>query len=462
MPETFEDFLDANVERHFAEVCAALRFPSVSALPDHRADLVATAQWIVERLHAVGVPEVELLQAGGHPVVFGRWIVDPQQPVAMVYGHYDVQPVDPLELWVTGPFEPTVRDGLLFARGAADNKGNIVAVIQAVEALVRTGAAGCPPVNLLFFFEGEEEIGSPTVVEAVRGALARMACDVVISCDGVMYAADKPSLTISSKGMLGGEIVVRTAAADLHSGLYGAAAPNAVQVLAQLLGSLHTSAGAVAVSGFYEQARAVSAAERAETALVPFDETEFLAGTGAAAVWGEPGYSVLERLWLRPTLDLNGIGGGFQGAGSKTVTPCEARAKFSCRLVSGQQPDAVMEQIRRHIALHTPPWAQAVVEARKDTAAAFEIRRNHPTLLAAAGVLRDLYGKEPLYIRLGGTLPIAETFVNLLGAEMVFFSWEQTDNNLHAPNESVRLSDLAMARRAWCALLTRLAGHAMK
>ena len=229
MPEAFEDFLNENVERHFAEVCAALRFPSVSALPDHRADLVATAQWIVERLHAVGVPEVELLQAGGHPVVFGRWIVDPQQPVAMVYGHYDVQPVDPLELWVTGPFEPTVRDGLLFARGAADNKGNIVAVIQAVEALVRTGAAGCPPVNLLFFFEGEEEIGSPTVVEAVRGALARMACDVVISWDGVMYAADKPSLTISCKGMLGGEIVVRTAAADLHSGLYGAVAGRRVR-----------------------------------------------------------------------------------------------------------------------------------------------------------------------------------------------------------------------------------------
>lgn len=462
MPVTFEQYLDEHAERHFEEVCAALKFASVSALPKHRDDLVATANWIAARLRAIGVPEVELLQAGGHPLVFGRWISNPGQPVAMVYGHYDVQPVDPLELWVTGPFEPTVRDGFLYARGAADNKGNVVSVIQAVEALVRTSATGCPPVNVMFFFEGEEEIGSPTVIELVRDGRVHMACDVVISADGVMYAADKPSLTLSTKGMLGGEIVVCTAASDLHSGLYGAATPNAVQVLVQLLATLHTDTGAVAVEGFYDRARVISVVERAETALVPFSEAEFLAGSGASASWGEPEYSVLERLWLRPTLDLNGIWGGFQGAGSKTVTPCEARAKFSCRLVAGQQPAAIMEQIKRHIVLHTPPWARAEVEDRKDTAAAFEIRRNHPTLLAAAGVLRDVYGKEPLYIRLGGSIPVAETFLNLLGAEMVFFSWEQTDNNLHAPNESVRLSDLAIARRAWCMLLTRLAGGVLK
>jgi acetylornithine deacetylase/succinyl-diaminopimelate desuccinylase-like protein len=411
-------------------------------------------------MRSIGVPEVELLEGGGHPLVFGRWLVQPGAPTAMIYGHYDVQPPDPLELWQTGPFEPTVRDGNLYARGAADNKGNVVAVLQAVEALVRTG--GKPPVNLVFFFEGEEEIGSPTVSAIVRAERERLACDVVISADGVMYGVDHPSLTLSTKGMLKGEIHLRTSEHDLHSGLYGAATPNAVQSMAQLLATLHTKDGAVAVEGFYDQARALSDAERAETAEVPFEEAVFLAESGAKATWGEPRYTVLERLWLRPQLDLNGMWGGFQGSGSKTVTPCEAHAKFTCRLVAGQEPAEILRLIRAHVERHCPAWVTAEVTGGEGSAYAFEIRRDHPTLLAAAATLRELYGKEPLKIRLGGTLPIAEVFQHELGAEMVFFAWEQPDNNLHAPNEFVRLSDLATARRAWCALLTRLAGGPMK
>jgi acetylornithine deacetylase/succinyl-diaminopimelate desuccinylase-like protein len=458
---TYEHYLSEHAERHLDEVKAALRFPSVSALPQHKNDLRATANWVADRLRAIGVPEVELLEGGGHPLVWGRWTVEPGAQTAMVYGHYDVQPPDPLDLWVTGPFEPTTRDGFLYARGAADNKGNVVTVIQAVEALAQTGG-GNPPVNLVFFFEGEEEIGSPTVGGIVRAEKARLAADVVISADGVMYGVDDPSLTLSTKGMAKGEIRLRTAAHDLHSGLYGAATPNAVQSMAQLLATLHTKEGAVAVAGFYDQARVVSERERTETAAVPFDEAAFLAESGAKATWGEPGYSVLERLWLRPQLDLNGMWGGFQGAGSKTVTPCEAHAKFTCRLVAGQEPDEIIRLIAAHIERHCPPWATATVEETGGACHAFEIRRDHPTLLAATAVLRELYGKEPLHIRLGGTLPIAEVFLDELGAEMVFFSWEQPDNNLHAPNESVRLSDLATARRAWCALLTRLTGSPLK
>ena len=462
MTAAFEQFLQDNDARHLEEVSQALRFPSVSALPQYREDMRAAAEWLAALMRRIGVPEVELIDGGGHPLVFGRWDAYPGAPAAMVYGHYDVQPPDPLDLWETGPFDPAVRDGKLYARGAADNKGNVVAVLQALEALVRTSADGKPPVNLVFFFEGEEEIGSPTVAPITRANRPRLACDVVISADGVMYGVDDPSLTLSTKGMVKGEIRLRTADRDLHSGLYGAATPNAVQSMAQLLATLHTPEGAVAVTGFYDQARPLSEVERRETAEVPFDEAAFLAESGAKATWGEPGNSVLERLWLRPTLDLNGMWGGFQGAGSKTVTPCEAHAKFTCRLVAGQDPAEILRLIRAYVERHCPPWATAEVTGGDGSALAFEIRRDHPTLLAAAEVLRELYGKEPLNIRLGGTLPIAEVFQKELGAEMVFFSWEQSDNNLHAPNEYVRLSDLAIARRAWCMLLTRLAGRVMK
>lgn len=462
MSSTYEQFLAENQDRHLDEVKEALRFPSVSALPEYRDGIRAAAAWVAGRLRAIGVPDVKLIEGGGHPLVSGRWIVTEGAPTAMVYGHYDVQPPDPLDLWVTGPFEPTVRDGFLYARGAADNKGNVVAVIQAIEALVKSSPDGKPPVNLAFFFEGEEEIGSPTVPALVRGNLERMACDVVISADGVMYSVDDPSLTLSTKGMLKGEIHIRTAKSDLHSGLYGASTPNAVQTMSQLAGTLHTKEGAVAVAGFYDSARQISEIERKETAEVPFSEEQFLADTGAPALWGEPGYTVLERLWLRPTLDLNGIWGGFQGSGSKTVTPCEAHAKFTCRLVDGQEPDEVLRQIQAHIAAHCPAWAKAEVIGTGGSCHAFEIRRDHPTLVAAGEVLEELYGKAPLKIRLGGTLPIAEVFQQELGADMVFFSWEQSDNNLHAPNESVRLSDLALARRGWCALLTKLAGSPLK
>lgn len=462
MTVTFEQFLADNADRHLEEVKTALRFPSVSALPRHRDDMRTTANWVAGLLRIIGVPEVELLEGGGHPLVFGRWIVDPAAPVAMVYGHYDVQPPDPLDLWVTGPFEPTVRDGFLYARGAADNKGNVVAVIQAVEALVRTSPSGIPPVNLSFFFEGEEEIGSPTVGALVRSNLDKMACDVVISADGVMYGVDDPSLTLSTKGMLKGEIHVRTAKSDLHSGLYGASTPNAVQAMAKMLATLHTDQGAVAVDGFYDSARQITEFERSETAKVPLDESTFLSEIGATALWGEPGYTVLERLWLRPTLDLNGSWGGFQGSGSKTVTPCEAHAKFTCRLVAGQDPAEILRLFQAHVSRHSPASASFEVIGGEGSCKAFEIERNHPTLIAAADVITELYRKEPLNIRLGGTLPIAEVFHDELGADMVFFSWEQSDNNLHAPNESVRLSDLEIARRAWCTLLTRLAGEPMK
>jgi acetylornithine deacetylase/succinyl-diaminopimelate desuccinylase-like protein len=456
----YDDLLAEREGRHIDEIVELLRIPSVSALPAHREDMVRAAEWLAERLRRLGVPEVDLLDGDVAPVVWGRWIVDPGAPVALVYGHYDVQPADPFDLWRTPPFEPETRDGALYARGAADDKGTTMVAIQAIEALC--SAHGQPPLNLAFFIEGEEEIGSPSAESIVARERERLACDVVISADGVMFSPDRPSLTLSTKGMLKGEIHLRTAAADQHSGLVGNAIANAVQVLAKLLSTFHSDHGAVVVQGFHDGARPISPEERAETEAVPFDQAAFLEAAGATALWGDPAYSPYERMWLRPTIDFNGVWGGFQGEGTKTVTPCEAHAKFTCRLVAGQEPLRVLDAIRAHVARHCPPWAKAVVTGGGGSSAAFEIRRDHPVLSAAAEVMTELAGVAPYRIRLGGTLPIAEIFQRQLRADMVFYAWEMPDNNLHAPNEFARLSDYRTGRRAWCDLLTRLPGQPLK
>ena len=455
-PETWATYLAQHEARHLDELVTFLRIPSVSALPTHRADVETAATWVADRLRSAGVPNVEIIPTGGHPLVYGRWHVADDRPTALIYAHYDVQPPDPLDLWESPPFAPVIRDGRLYARGAADDKAGLVIAITAVEALAR--AQGGPPINLVFFFEGEEEIGSPNLPALVRAERERLACDAVVSADGSMYGPDAPSLTVSTKGLAGCQVDLRTADTDLHSGEYGAAVPNAVQAMAQLAASFHTPEGRVAVAGFYDRVRELPAEERAEIAAVPFDEAAFLQGTGATALWGEPGYSPLERRWARPTLDLNGLWGGFQGAGAKTVTPCEAHVKITCRLVPDQEPAEIVALLEQHVAEHCPPGAQATVTPLPGAARPFAIRRDNPALLAAASVLRELFAKEPLITRSGGTLPVAEVFQQELGADMVFFAWSMPDCNAHAPNEWFRLEDFERGRRAYCAYLTALAG----
>ncbi|ACM06649.1 dipeptidase [Thermomicrobium roseum] len=448
-------YLAEHEAEHLQALGDLLRIPSVSALPQHQADVQRAAEWVAARLRAIGVPEVRLLETERNPIVFGHWPVDPSLPTALVYGHYDVQPPDPLELWETPPFEPTLRDGRLYARGASDDKGNLFAALCGIEALVRI--IGHPPINLKFFFEGEEEIGSPSMAAAIRQYRELLACDVVISADGGMYGHDQPSLTLSSKGICACQVDLRTAATDMHSGQYGAVIANAVQTLVQLAATFHTPDGRVAVAGFYDKVRELSPEERAEIAAVPFDPDEFLANVGAKALWGEPGYTPLERAWARPTLDLNGFWGGFQGEGIKTVTPCEAHLKITCRLVPDQDPEEILDLIERHVQAHCPPWAEVRVTRFPGSARPFAIRRDHPALAAAREVLRELYGKEPLMTRVGGTIPVAELFQRELGADMLFFAWGMPDNRVHAPNESYRLEDFRTMARAYVRLLPRLA-----
>ena len=455
MANACDQYLRDHEGEHLDQLKELLRIPSVSALPQHRDDVLRAAEWVAGHLRAIGVPDVALLPTAGNPVVFGAWIVDPSKPTAMVYGHYDVQPPDPLDLWLTPPFEPTERDGKLYARGASDDKGNLFVALKGLEAVVAT--QGRPPVNLKFFFEGEEEVGSPSLPVFVHAERERLACDFIISADGSMFAPDRPSLTLASKGLAACQINVRTASGDMHSGQFGAAVPNAVQAIIQLAASFHTPDGRVAVEGFYDTVRDLTPEDRAELAAVPLDEEEYRQRVGARALWGEPGYRAIERTSARPTLDLNGVWGGFQGAGIKTVTPAEAHVKVTCRLVPEQEPGQILELIERHVARHCPPTATCTVDRFAGSARPFKISREHPALQKANVVLGDLYDRDPLMVRLGGTLPVADIFQRELGADIIFFAWGMPDSQVHAPNESFRLDSFRQAPRAWCAYLNALA-----
>ncbi|MGE3796492.1 MAG: dipeptidase [Thermomicrobiales bacterium] len=442
-------------EAHLAELFAFLRIPSVSALPEHAEDVRAAAEWVVRRLEKAGVPEVELLETGGHPLVVGRWRVDPGKPTAMIYAHYDVQPPDPLDLWESPPFEPEIRDGKIYARGAGDDKAGLLTTILAVEALA--AAHGAPPINLVFFFEGEEEISSPSVAPYLRANASSVNADFVISADGMMLDENTPSIMISTKGVVGCEIVLRTASTDMHSGLYGGSVRNAAQAMSVLAASFHEESGRVAVSGFYNAVNDPTDRERQELDAVPFDQSAYFGQVGATELWGEPGFYPLERLWLRPTLDINGLWSGFQGSGSKTVTPAEAHLKITCRLVPDQDPAEILELLEEHAIAHCPMGATLEFMRRDGWALPYAIDRQHPALVAAEDTLRDFFGKDPAVIRIGGTIPIAQDFKSALDADLIFFAWSLPGCNAHAPNEWYRLEDFRIGAVATCEYLERLA-----
>ncbi len=448
-------WFDAHETEHLDELFEFLRIPSVSALPEHAGDVRRAAEWVAARMRKSGIPEVEILETGGHPLVFGRWQVDDSKPTALLYAHYDVQPPDPLDLWETAPFEPTVRDGRIYARGAGDDKAGLFMTLMAVEALAQKH--GQPPINLVFFFEGEEEVGSPSISPYLTAHADRFACDVVISADGMMWGEDQYSLILSSKGMAGGQIDIITADSDAHSGIYGGGIANAARSTARIAASFHDANGKVAVEGFYDRVVPITEQEAADIEAVPFDEQAFLGTIGITVPTGEADYSTLERLWMRPTLDINGIWSGFQGEGSKTVTPAQGHIKFTCRLVPDQDSHEINELIRLHVERHLPAGARAEFQFKTGSARPFSISRDNPYMVAAAETLREVGGKDPVYTRTGGTIPIAEVFKTHLGAEMVFFAFSIETCNAHAPNEWFRLEDLRNGPVATVRYLERLA-----
>lgn len=423
--------LDARRDAHVEQLCDLLRIPSVSTDPAHAGDVRRAATFLRDDLAAHGF-EARLLETDGHPAVLAKRTVDGDAPTVLIYGHYDVQPPEPLEGWRHDPFEPHLEDGALVARGASDDKGQIFAHVKGVQALF--DAEPDTPVNVTFLIEGEEEVGSLHLADAIRAHRDALAADVVVVSDGAMLAGPTPTLTYGLKGMAYLEVRVRSADRDLHSGAYGGGVPNAALALARILAGLKDADGRITVPGFYDDVRELSDVEHARFAEVPFDEAAFREGIGVRATPGEPGRGLLERLWARPTLDVNGLGGGFQGDGSKTVIPAEAMAKVSCRLVPDQDPDAIADAVEAHVRALAPDDVEVDV-IRHATAPWALADLDGAAVRAAAEAIRRVDGRDPAYVRTGGTIPVVAEFQATLGADVVLLDMGLEDDRVHAPNE---------------------------
>ncbi len=421
--------------------------PSVSTDPAHAADMEAAARWVAAELAASGPIAVRTIETHGNPVVYGEWLGAPGKLTVLVYGHYDVQPPDPLEKWHSPPFAPTVRDGRLYARGVSDDKGPMLIPLKVAEAFF--AVEGALPINVKFMFEGEEEIGSPSLDAFIREHKDLLAADVVISADGAMWRSNEPSLTVATRGIAELEFTLTGAAKDLHSGRHGGGVANPLHAMAQLVASLHHPDGRIAIAGFYDSVRDLSAEDRAALAALPFDEAAYLAQIGAPAGFGEAGYTMLERQWTRPTLEINGMWGGYQGPGQKTVIPSEAHAKITCRLVPDQDPREVVALITRHLESNVPPGTRLSVSPGDHGTRAGHIAIDHPALKAAEAALHAVYGVRPLMVRMGATVPIMELFKRNMGLDTVFFSFSTADEDYHAPNEFFRVHRLHEGLEAW-------------
>ena len=452
MSADVEAHFAARVDRYVALLCDFCAIPSVSTQPAHKADVERAARFAAERLRAAGLGEVAVHPTAGHPVVTGAWHADDAAPTVLVYGHYDVQPPEPLDLWSTPPFEPTVRDDRLYARGASDDKGPLLIPIVVAEAFL--AVRGRLPVNLKFVIEGEEESGSPHFEDAVAALGDRLAADLVLSADGAMWRPDLPSVTVASRGMLALEVTVEGAAKDLHSGRHGGSAPNPLHALATLAASLHDPDGGIAVAGFYESALPPDPAILRTIEAAGFDAGRYFTEIGARPPDPLPtGAELLRRQWLEPTLELNGIHGGYGGAGTKTVIPARASAKITCRLVAGQQPDRVFDAIRRHLERTCPAGFRLEVTRHGPGSAAAALPPDLPALGVTEDVLEGLWGVRPLRVAMGATIPIGGIFRRTLGIETVFFSFSTADEDYHAPNEFFRLKSFRDGLVAWARVL---------
>ena len=446
--------LESRHEHILAQLVEFASIPSVSTDPAHAADVRAASEWVALELARAGPLTVRTMPTPGNPIVYGEWVGAPGKLTVLVYGHYDVQPADPIEKWHSAPFTPTVRDGRLYARGVSDDKGPMLIPIGVAKSFFEV--MGALPINVKFLFEGEEEVGSPSLDFFIRDNPKLLAADVVVSADGAMWRIEEPSLTVSSRGLVGLEIALSGAAKDLHSGRHGGSVANPLHAIAQLIASLHEPSGRVAVSGFYDDVCELATEERAAIAALPFDEAAYLAQVGAPAAFGEPGYSTLERQWTRPTLEVNGVWGGYTGPGQKTVIPTEAHAKITCRLVPDQDPARILALVIAHLERHVPPGTRLSITPESHGARAAHIAADHFALAIASDALHATYGVRPLIVRMGGTVPIAELFQRHMGLDTVFFSFSTADEDYHAPNEFFRVHRLHEGLEAWARYWQRL------
>lgn len=425
-----------NAERFLDRLKDYLKIPSISTDPQHKTEIERAAEWTAEQIKDIGMENVNIYPTDGHPIVYGEHLqAGEDAPTILVYGHYDVQPADPLDLWESGPFDPQIRGENLYARGASDMKGQVLAAINALEAVA---SAGDVPVNLKFLIEGEEEIGSPNLGRFISDHKNLLSADYALNPDTGMIAADKPTITYGLRGLAYFELRLYGPDHDLHSGLYGGVVHNPAQVLSELIAGMHDEQGRITLPGFYDKVQQLSEEERAELARLPMDELFYLKQTGAPALWGEEGYTPIERVGARPTLEVNGILSGFTGEGSKTVLPARAMAKISCRLVPDQDPEAVHQQLLDYLQAHAPDTVR--YEVIKLAGGKSSISDRHsPGINAMQKAQEAVWGRKPMFRREGGSVPVVGQFQDLLGLESINCGFGLPDDNLHSPNEKQHL-----------------------
>lgn len=451
----WKEILLENKERYVEELVDLLRIPSISAAGAHVDDCKRCAEWVATRLKRAGVENVKVSPTGPHACVYGDWLHASGKPTVLIYGHFDVQPPDPLDLWDSPPFAPVIKEGRIYSRGAADMKGNLMLSLIAVEAML--AANGALPVNVKFLLEGQEEVGSRDLQPYVAAHREELACDVVLTPDGAQWTEEQPAMWMGFKGLCACQIDIETAGMDMHSGIYGGAVPNAVHALVELIGTLRNDKGEILVDGFYDQVAPLTPGERAKINEIPFDPDHYKAEIGVDALVGEPGYSTYERAWARPTLEVNGIWGGYQGDGVKTVIPAKAHAKITCRLVANQEPEDVLDVIEAHIGRHVPAGARVTFTRSAGSARPYSMSSDHPAVTAIAEVLTDFYGRPPYFARMGGSLPITDMFLQELGAYTIDVGFAQEDERMHSPNEFLRLADYERGQIIYGLVLEKLA-----
>ena len=430
-----------------------LRIPSVSTLSEHKGDVQRCAEWVADQLRNMGLTNVQILPTAGHPVVFGEWLQAADKPTVLMYGHYDVQPVDPLNEWHSGPFEPSIRGDYIYARGASDMKGQGHAFMKALEALLQNGEL---EVNVKVFFEGEEEIGSPSLPAFIAEHKDLLKSDFVLNCDSGIMGIDQPSMIYGLRGLAYFELWVYTASQDLHSGTFGGSIYNPGQALADLIAGMHDKKGKITLPGFYDKVRKLTGKERRQLAKLPYDEATWLGITGAPGLHGEKGYSTVERVGARPTLEVNGLLSGFTGEGSKTVLPAKAMAKISCRLIPDQDPDEVEQQLRQYLAANAPSTIRWELKALAGSKGALT-PTDTPYMKAASKALQKTFGVKPVYELGGGSVPIVIMLKEQLGVDSVLLGFGMRDDNIHGPNEHQHLPTYFKGIETYIRFLANLA-----
>jgi acetylornithine deacetylase/succinyl-diaminopimelate desuccinylase-like protein len=428
------DFININRDRYLEELKALLAIPSISALPEHAADVTRCAEWCADEMRRIGLQNVRLIPTPGNPVVYGDWLGAQNAPTILFYGHYDVQPVDPLDLWLSPPFEATIRDGEIYARGSADDKGQVFMHFKAVEAHMKQ--SGELPVNIKFILEGEEEVGSAHLDDFIRAHKDELRADVVVISDSPMFARGVPSMCYGLRGLVYFQIDLRGSSTDLHSGSFGGAVANPGFVLAQMLAQMKDRSGRIKIPGFYDDVVPLLDAERKAWESLPFNEKQYKKAFGIPKVFGETGYSTLERTWARPTFEVNGLLSGFTSEGAKTVLPAVAMAKVSMRLVPNQDPDKIARLFEDHVASITPKTMELKI-TRMHGGKPWMTSYDNPFVQAAGRAIERGFGRKPVFTREGGSIPVVSTFQEELGLPSVLFGVGLPDENAHAPNEKL-------------------------